>query len=113
MLMTYFTLDSLNFKPKTRSQRDRFRKLKRAVENTGGCWCHICGEKIPENEVTIDHVHPLSKGGLDSTANIRLAHEKCNRDRSNIDILYYRMFHYIRQNIVQDIAPKEVKCRLT
>lgn len=64
--------------------------------------CHICGGKCSkrdhifnhegyfiagDNYPSIDHVVPMSKGGAHTWDNIRLAHFKCNRVKSNL--LYY------------------------
>lgn len=53
--------------------------------------CQICGkpvkyDKRPENPVgaTIDHIIPLSKGGLHSMDNCQLAHRICNSLKSDI-----------------------------
>jgi hypothetical protein len=60
------------------------------VLSTYGLDCHIC--KVPvnlsaprkvgqdgwEHGLHIDHVYPLSKGGLDTLENVRPAHGKCN-----------------------------------
>lgn len=32
---------------------------------------------------SLDHIEPLSLGGAHDPANVRLAHLKCNNDRSN------------------------------
>lgn len=62
----------------------------------GVCW--ICGEqcslddwkytedgkKYPgDYRAEIDHVVPISRGGMHSWDNVRLAHHKCNRDKSD------------------------------
>ena len=39
----------------------------------------ICGDKYP----TIDHVIPLAKGGLHSWENVKLAHWRCNINKSD------------------------------
>lgn len=52
--------------------------------NTYGNICHICKKPIERmEEVTVDHVIPLSKGGADLLENMRPAHEKCNHDKGN------------------------------
>ena len=55
-----------------------------------GTDCHICKNPIDldaprkvgipgwERALHIDHVHPLSKGGLDTIENVRPSHGKCN-----------------------------------
>lgn len=55
--------------------------------------CYLCGEKCDWNDrdlfsvrdkyPTIDHIIPVSRGGLHSWDNIRLAHFKCNLDKSD------------------------------
>ena len=55
--------------------------------------CYLCGEKCDWNDrdlfsvrdkyPTIDHIIPVSRGGLHSWDNIRLAHFKCNVDKSD------------------------------
>ncbi len=58
--------------------------------------CQICKHKInfalasgPRGHASgrgpsIDHVIPKSEGGDDALANLRLAHWRCNRERSNV-----------------------------
>ena len=60
------------------------------VLETYGTNCHICSLPIDldaprktgdpgwEKGLHIDHVYPLSKGGLDTLENVRPAHGKCN-----------------------------------
>lgn len=55
--------------------------------------CYLCGEKCDWNDrdlfavrdkyPTIDHIIPISRGGLHSWDNVRLAHFKCNLDKSD------------------------------
>lgn len=43
--------------------------------------CHICKKHVPYSEATRDHVVPVSHGGSYWPKNLKLAHEKCNKDR--------------------------------
>jgi hypothetical protein len=50
-----------------------------------GWFCQICGEEVDRNlrypnrmSASIDHRHPLSKGGCDTPDNVQLAHLSCN-----------------------------------
>jgi 5-methylcytosine-specific restriction endonuclease McrA len=51
--------------------------------------CQICGRKVvmanshQENMATVDHVVPLSKGGLHVEENLQLACWKCNTEKSD------------------------------
>lgn len=55
----------------------------RELFKRGGKRCGICGERISLAEVTIDHIIPLSKGGLHSYANCQPSHERCNLDKGD------------------------------
>lgn len=70
------------------TRRNRHRKII-AVDQPP---CHICGEPIDYDakhldpmSFTIDHITPLTKGGeeLDVIDNIKAAHRKCNRAKSD------------------------------
>lgn len=43
-----------------------------------GFICHICGEDVESEDISFDHVIPLSKGGKHSMDNIHVAHLRCN-----------------------------------
>lgn len=58
------------------------------VAERDGWSCHLCGERVDrrlpgtnEQGPTIDHLVPISDGGEDTAANVRLAHRSCNRRR--------------------------------
>lgn len=60
----------------------------RMIVDRSGCSCHLCGRivdlslsgSVPAGP-TIDHLVPLSAGGLDCFSNVALAHRKCNVER--------------------------------
>lgn len=65
-------------------------KITRALIERDGRDCWLCGEPIPEDapplgrlSITIDHVIPISAGGVNAQTNLRLAHRKCNMARGN------------------------------
>ena len=51
--------------------------------------CHVCGEEIvlgePElrRKLSLDHIKPRSKGGLDTPTNIKIAHFGCNASKKD------------------------------
>lgn len=67
--------------------------LKLHLPGTPGPVCWICGEFIdlalhalnPNHRLsfTVDHVIPLSRGGLPTLENSRPAHRKCNSSKGN------------------------------
>ncbi|WP_193319017.1 HNH endonuclease [Nonomuraea phyllanthi] len=40
--------------------------------------CQICRKRVRAGEWSLDHIIPLSRGGTHETANVRLAHKRCN-----------------------------------
>jgi hypothetical protein len=43
-----------------------------------GFICQICGEPVSEDELSLDHIYPKSKGGPHVPENLRVAHKRCN-----------------------------------
>ena len=45
--------------------------------------CYYCGKRLIKNEITIDHIVPISKGGLHAGFNIVPACLRCNQSKNN------------------------------
>ena len=43
--------------------------------------CHYCGKKFEREELTMDHIVPLARGGKSSRGNIVPACQPCNSDK--------------------------------
>lgn len=52
--------------------------------------CVYCGTCLDLENATLDHVHPLAKGGAHNPGNLVLACSRCNRLKS--DMLPYEFF---------------------
>ncbi len=59
------------------------RSKKSQLFDVFGSQCFWCRHRFPLNELTIDHLIPLSKGGSNLLENLRLACVSCNRSRGN------------------------------
>lgn len=46
-----------------------------------GDFCWICNKRMKMKEMTIDHVIPVTNGGVSDGANVKLAHASCNSQR--------------------------------
>ncbi len=46
--------------------------------------CYLCGKEIPDSELTIDHILPVSRGGKNNVDNLRLAHRMCNLVKASL-----------------------------
>ncbi|QWR78852.1 HNH endonuclease [Candidatus Magnetomonas plexicatena] len=45
--------------------------------------CYYCGLKFPATELTMDHLIPLSKGGMSARENIVAACRNCNTKKNS------------------------------
>lgn len=81
--------------------------------------CHYCGIKMDRDEVTLDHVIPVSKGGETSLENSQICCMKCNTLKADSDYddfkiivntvekrdFYWKKYeNKINKNIVIDIV---------
>lgn len=58
--------------------------IRRQLINKNGATCALCGEPIETmKDCTIDHIIPVSKGGLTTIENCQLAHRNCNLRKGN------------------------------
>lgn len=46
--------------------------------------CHYCENKFKADELTMDHVIPVARGGFSSKANIVAACKSCNTNKAHI-----------------------------
>lgn len=65
------------------ARRRNNRPHRRGLIAKGGGACHWCKAALTLDTSTIDHVIPLSRGGLDHPRNRVLACEPCNRRRGD------------------------------
>lgn len=83
-----------------RGARHRARKLNATIEHftrheiidRDHSTCHICGKQCQPENIHLDHVIPLSKGGEHSRANVKVACAPCNIRKSDTmpsDVLVY------------------------
>ena len=61
----------------------RRRWLIRCLVNASGGKCCYCDKQCTRDEMTVDHIVPLSRGGLDEVTNLRLACFGCNQEKGN------------------------------
>ncbi|MBR2741226.1 HNH endonuclease [Candidatus Saccharibacteria bacterium] len=75
-------------------------KLRLLWEN--GKRCAICGKMIESvDDLTVDHIIPISKGGKREISNCQLAHKSCNSRKSDImPDEYERLLRYNRRRIM-------------
>lgn len=52
-----------------------------AIANRDHWRCHLCGKKIRRQDLTLDHLIPVSQGGQHVDSNVAAAHRSCNSSR--------------------------------
>jgi 5-methylcytosine-specific restriction endonuclease McrA len=60
-----------------RAKRSRRRRL----IDRDGPYCQLCGRRLGDGEITLDHIVPRSQGGSNAPWNLRLACYACNHGR--------------------------------
>lgn len=51
--------------------------------------CHICGNKILSiNDMQVDHIIPVSRGGTNAPNNLAISHSVCNNTKNNYLIIH-------------------------
>jgi 5-methylcytosine-specific restriction endonuclease McrA len=43
--------------------------------------CYWCGQQVPPEDLHLDHINPIAKGGSDSAENVAVTHKLCNLTR--------------------------------
>lgn len=65
-----------------RRERDKARKLRKSQwwrNLVGRGVCHYCERSFSPNELTMDHVVPLARGGMSTRGNLVPACDACNK----------------------------------
>ena len=98
-----------NYRIWAKNNRDKINACKRKRRKMGGGGlrkflnelrksqnfiCPLCKEFLSadRNEMHVDHIMPLIKGGNDNLSNIQAAHSYCNLSRGSKDIEEYHNF---------------------
>lgn len=48
-----------------------------------GAYCYICNKNLTKNEISLDHLVPLSSGGSNCLSNLKVCCKACNQIKSN------------------------------
>lgn len=68
-----------------RKKRKKYSKnVRKTIYINAGKRCQLCGKKLLLNQITIDHIVPLSRGGADTVDNIQCAYKACNKMKGDV-----------------------------
>ena len=60
--------------------RDKiYKTVARQLHGVVPCW--VCGEHVPPEAATLEHIKPLSEGGNGHAENLAISHGVCNQQR--------------------------------
>ncbi len=66
-------------KEKEKAKELRKKQWWKSLVNKGECY--YCGKKFPPNEITMDHIVPIIRGGKSTKGNIVPACKECNNKK--------------------------------
>lgn len=70
-----------------------FRKICEMQIETKTAYCCLCGNLIKKKqEYNIEHLQPVSRGGLDDVSNWRVAHKECNAKKGALTFDEWKMW---------------------
>lgn len=84
-MVSYRQLDPAHTDPiRLKKEREEARRLKKSqwwlnLRNRGVC--HYCNKRFPAEQITMDHVIPLARGGRSTQGNIVAACKPCNQSK--------------------------------
>ena len=70
-----------------RTERAKARELRKTrwwQQKTAPGECHFCGKIFPPKVLTMDHLVPLSRGGMSTKGNLVPACKDCNNKKKNL-----------------------------
>ena len=86
-----------NGQPINIGRNNNYKKQKKALIIRDGTKCFYCGKEL-EDDITLEHLIPLSMSGSNELYNMVLCHEKCNNSVNNLP-LYKKVKHAINMRI--------------
>ena len=80
------------------------RLWRRSIKEHFNSTCVYCGKTYDSNVLTLDHVHPRSRGGQDITSNVVCACRKCNQAKGSRNWLQWMRSTFgtcpLRENLI-------------
>lgn len=77
-------IDIRNNEQHLKKEREKARKLKKSQwwqNKINEGVCHYCHQKFSRDELTMDHIVPLSRGGKSTKSNIVPCCKNCNNEK--------------------------------
>lgn len=105
----YYELNPLHTDPKRiKKERDKARELKKSPwwkEKIKQGICHHCGGRYSPQQLTMDHVVPLARGGTSSKNNIVPSCKPCNTGKK-LDTPVEQLFKQLEEERLKNNKQK-------
>lgn len=85
-IKSYKSGNRWNGKPVSTGRNQSYKKEKEIILERDGTKCFYCQEEMGE-DITLEHLKALSKGGKSSVEDCVLMHEKCNNKLQNLGLV--------------------------
>lgn len=85
-IMAYQSGGKWNGRPARTGRSKSYRKQKEQILDRDGDCCFLCGKPMGD-DITLEHLVPLSKGGKNTIDNMVLMDEECNQSLDNMGLI--------------------------
>lgn len=84
--------------------------LKSSMLNLTNCHCSYCGKEISRKSMHIDHVIPISRGGVNSIDNLVPSCRSCNLSKGTMTLNNFRKVIWFRNkfNPENNFTPSQI-----
>jgi hypothetical protein len=77
----YLTSEAAMANLQALQRREAVKQWRQSIKEAFGCQCAYCGVK--DDQLTLDHIHPKTKGGEDLATNLVPACRRCNHEKGS------------------------------
>lgn len=78
----------------TRREKEKARVLRKSLwwrQQLGQGRCYHCEEQFAREELTMDHLIPIARGGCTTKKNVVVACKRCNSQKKNLTVAEIRL----------------------
>jgi 5-methylcytosine-specific restriction endonuclease McrA len=80
------------------------RELTTLLSVSYGQPCCYCGKQLLLGNMACDHIHPLTKGGVNDVCNLQFICKTCNTRKGPMDVAEWRKFNSFVRHLSKDSA---------
>jgi len=89
-------------KPKSLTRRQKLYYALHKINN-GFVPCYVCDKHVELVDATIEHIIPLSRGGVQFLKNLSISHSRCNAKKADGFIIRKNNTDAIKRTVTYDV----------